>query len=281
MVLHAIRYEEEASRRTPTTSDGGNRTLLPVTEFLDRVEAISVTTKLWPDEPSPGSPFSEELALSARVSSYLMARTQLLTAMRRTREATRLFKEGDGYGSHLLMLRPALVLTAKAAWILRSDSSEERVARTSGLLSQDQRMGANAMRKAVSQGAPASLEDVADAIDRKFSELLDAVLVTPIRYPGDETLVRELGHDVDTYYLSDDGSSDTQLLWNTSSSLAHGEMWYSILSGGLQQRRRFAETLTARSFDIACSGIHVTSLRMTMLTHPVQASQEPEGSKSK
>jgi hypothetical protein len=84
-------------------------------------------------------------------------------------------------------------------------------------------------------------------------------------------LIRELGGDVNSYYGSNDASSDMQLLWKVSSSLAHGETWFSLLSGGLQ-RKPFAKILAAQSLDIVCSGINTTSLRILLLatTPPAQ-----------
>jgi hypothetical protein len=242
-----------------------------VTDVFDRVEAVSATVGLWPDEPSAGSGFSDDLALSAQMSSYTVARTQLLTSMRRLRNAAQLVTEDDGWGTHLLMLRPALVLAAKAAWIVRPDRSEERVSRLLGVLLKDQRRGARAMRDAVSQGAIPEFEQVASKFDRSSSDLASLVPLAPVNPLGDEKLIRELGRDVNSYYGSDDASSDMQLLWNASSSLAHGETWFSLLSGGLQ-RKPFAEILTAQSFDIVCSGINTTSLRILQLatTPPAQ-----------
>ena len=232
-----------------------------VTDVFDRVKAVSATVQLWPDEPSAGSGFADDLALSAQLSSYTMARTQLLTSMRRLRNAARLVKEDDDWGTHLLMLRPALVLAAKASWIVRPNRSEERVSRTLGMLSNDQRRGAKAMREAVSQAAIPEFKDVADKFDRSSGDLVSGVPIAPVNPPGDQTMIRELGGDVNAHYGTDDASSDMQLLWNVSSSLAHGETWFSLLSGGLQ-RKPFADILTAQSFDIVRSGINTTSLRI-------------------
>ncbi len=81
--------------------------------------------------------------------TFVVVRYQLLTALRRLRDAARLHKDDDGSGSHILMLRPALVLVAKAAWILRPEQPERRVGRVVGMLVDDRRGGAQAMRKAV------------------------------------------------------------------------------------------------------------------------------------
>jgi hypothetical protein len=235
-----------------------------VTDVFDRVKAMSATVTLWPDSPSAGSGFAGDRALSAQVDSYTVVRTQLLTSIRRLRVAAGLVEDDDGWGAHLLMLRPALVLAAKAAWIARPDYSEERVRRTLGVLLNDQRRGAKAMREAVSQGAIPEFEQVASKFEKSRNKLAALVPLAPVDPSGDQTMIRELGADVDRYYGTEDASSDMQLLWNVSSSLAHGEKWFSLLSGGLQ-RRPFATILTTRSLDIVCSAINTTSLRIVEL----------------
>jgi len=87
------------------------------------------------------------------------------------------------------------------------------------------------------------------------------------RPPSDENLISELGGDIDGYYGSRSGPSDLQLLWNAASSLAHGERWYSSLTGGAG-RKVVAEVLTVRSTDAVCSAINVTHLRMLWLAVP-------------
>lgn len=239
-----------------------------VTDVFDRVQAISATVTLWPDEPAPGSGFAHDLTVSADLDPYTVARTQLLTAMRRLRDAARLVQKDDGWGTHLLMLRPALVLAAKAAWIARPDRSNERVGRALGMVLSDQRMGATAMRQAVTQGGIPEFGDVADKYERNLIDLAEAVPIAPLKPPGDQTMIRELGGDVNDYYGSGEASSHMQLLWNASSSLAHGETWFQMLSGGLQ-RRQLAEIFTAQSFNTVCSGINTTSLRICWhATHP-------------
>lgn len=235
---------------------------------------MPATVTLWPKEPTAGSGFADDLALSAQVDSFTVARLQLLTSMRRLRNAARLVTEDDGWGTHLLMLRPALVLAAKAAWIVRPDVSEERVCRTLGVLLNDQRRGARAMREAVSQGAIPEFEQVATRFDQSSRDLASLVPLAPVDPPSDQTLIRELGSDVNSYYGSDGASPDLQLVWNVSSSLAHGEAWYSLLSGGLQ-RKPFAETFTAQSFDIVCSGINTTSVRILQLAATPSAQLHP------
>jgi len=114
----------------------------------------------------------------------------------------------------------------------------------------------------VLRGAIPEFGDLADNFDRNSLALAQGSSIAPIKPPRDEALIRELGQDVDNYYGSSDTASDMQLLWNASSSLAHGETWFSQISGG-DNRKRLREVLTSRSFDSVCSGINTTSLRIT------------------
>lgn len=228
---------------------------------------------LWPDEPHAGSGFAADQALCPTAPTFDVARYQLLTSLARLRDASRLVERDDGWGSHVLMLRPSLVLAAKAAWIVRPKGSEERVGRTIGMLIADQQRGAAAMRDAVSQGATPEFGDLANNFDRDSKRLRNTASVSPIKLPGDQDMIRALGSDVDMYYGTDDASSDVQLLWNASSSLAHGETWFGQLSGG-RRPRMLGGILTSRSFDAVCSGINTTSQRLTDLA--TRAPTEPQ-----
>lgn len=211
-----------------------------------------------------GSGFAADAALCPTIPTFDIARHQVLSSLRRLREAARLVEQDDGWGSHILMLRPSLVLVAKAAWIIRPEESAHRIARALGNLLGDQRRGARAMRNAVSQGAIPAFGDLADKYETNAIALESTAPIASARPPGDEVIIRELGQDVDLYYATDDTLADVQLLWNASSSLAHGETWFNQLSGGLQPRR-LGGILTSRSFDAVCSAINVTSLRITQL----------------
>lgn len=235
-----------------------------MTDVRARVEAMSTIVRLWPVEPSPASGFAADHALCSDAPTFDVVRHQLLTSLRRLRDAARLHEEDDGSGSHIFMLRPALVLVAKTAWILRPDQPEERVGRVLGMLVDDRKRGAQAMTKAADQGAIPEFRDLADKFERNANSLAKATTIRPIRPPADEPMILELGNDVDTYYASSDAKSDVQILWNASSSLAHGEVWFSELSGG-RRPRRLAEVLTERSFAAVCSGLNVTSLRVASL----------------
>jgi hypothetical protein len=199
---------------------------------------------------------------SSSLSTYNVTRIQLLEAIRRLETAGGLVRRRSEaeWGSHLVVLRPALVLTAKAAWIVRPDASQERVARAVGIVIKDQQMGARAMHEAVVQGAPLAFKSVSEALTRTANLISAGAPSRPVRPLGDQALIRELATDVDCYYGSSDAATDMQLLWNASSSLAHGERWFSVLAGG--RRAQIAETLTTRSLDAVCSSINVTSLRL-------------------
>lgn len=251
-----------------------------VKDVLARIEALSTTVALWPLDPHSGSGFEADRSLNSAAQPFDVARHQLLSSVRRLREAAKLFEGDDGWGSHILMLRPALVMVAKAAWILRPDGSEERVARTVGMLIDNQRRGARAMREAVSQGALPEFGDVADKFDQSAGALKRGTPVAPIRPPNDQTMILELGADVDRYYGTVDSSSDVQLLWNASSSLSHGETWFGQLAGGLRPRR-LGKVLTSRSFDAVCSGINLTSLRVLELATNAPEAPAPSASPSR
>lgn len=102
------------------------------------------------------------------MSTYTVTSMQLLEAIRRLQAAARLahHQQDADWGAHLLLLRPALVLTAKAAWIVRPDSSRDRVARAIGLVVSDHRMGARAMQRAVEQGAIDTFASVGASFER-------------------------------------------------------------------------------------------------------------------
>ncbi len=138
------------------------------------------------------------------------------------------------------------------------------------------------MRKAVRVGAPAAFGAVGAAFDRSRSTLLAAVRSLAVDAeeppPRDEALIHELGEAVDEHYGSADAVPDVQLLWNASSSLAHGERWYSTLTSG-SRRAQVAQTLTTRSFDVVCSGINVVSLRLLTLCLPRQGGGSPDDTK--
>lgn len=266
VLLHAITTVPPPARRSKVSL---------VSERSERIDALSVLVRMWPEEPASASGFANDIALFPQDSSFVLVRHQLLTSLRRLRNAAQLVQEDDGWGTHLLMLRPALVMVSKAAWVVRADQSPERVGRSLGVLLSDRRNGSRAMRKAVEQGAIAGFSDVATGFDRSAAELVTRVPVPEVKQPSDERLIQELGDDVDDYYGTKDAKSHLQLLWNASSCLAHGETWFPFLSGGLQRRRRFGEILTSQSFDVMCSAFNTTALRIVSLASSPPGAQVP------
>ncbi len=244
-----------------------------MSDVLNRVRAMSVVTEMWPAKPSPGSGFAADAEL-APFSTYTVARVLLVGGLDSLQAAARLGQDprAAGQGMHVLLLRPAVVSTAKAAWLVAPDDATDRVSRTARVLAEDRRQGARAMERAVAAGAPDAFEAVGDMFTRARSRLLAVAghlsMHAEKRPPKDEALIHELGQSVDRYYGTADAVADLQLLWNTSSSLAHGERWYSTLTSG-SRRARVAETLATRSFDVVCSGINFTFLRiMTLCATP-------------
>jgi len=243
-------------------------TLPSVDDVFDRVEAMPAVTQLWPEEPGAGSGFAAD-ATTASVSTYAAARVLTLGAVRQLQAAARIARNSDlaKLGTHILLLRPALISTAKAAWLVETFDSAERISRAARLVAQDRNQGAIAMRKAVEQGAPTAFGAAGEAFGRTRHAVLSAVdgfaPDANERPPSEERLIRALGAEIDRYYGTDTATSDMQLLWNIASCLAHGERWYSTLTDG--PREQVAEIVTRRSFDVVCSGINVTSLQILAL----------------
>ncbi len=230
---------------------------------------MSSISQLWPAVPSPGSPFSADDELGP-LSTFTVGRVLVAEAVLRLKAGAEMAEDRQlaAHGSHFLLLRPTLVSTAKAAWLLRPDASSERVRRAVELIDAEQQQGASAMRKAVQAGAPDLFMSVAAVFDRTRNELQnragqvdDAALKKP---PRDEQLIRDLGRDMDKCYGTTDAGADLQLLWNVSSSLSHGERWHSLLTSHARGVE-VAQTLTARSLDAVCSAINVTGLRVTWM----------------
>jgi hypothetical protein len=124
------------------------------------------------------------------------------------------------------------------------------------------------MRKALEQGAPNAFGNVARSFERSSAAILASLQERSVeaekKPPRDESLILNLGSEIDRYYGTKDAVSDLQLLWNASSSLAHGECWYSVLTSR-PHRAEIATILTMPSFDGVCSGVNVTGLRLMEL----------------
>src|SRR5688572_19897051 len=103
-----------------------------------RVRAMPALTELWPKEPGVGSDFASDV-MHVSVSSYTVARILLLEAIGRVQAAAGLAQDLNlaRQGAHFLLLRPALVSTAKAAWLIEVPDPAERTSRAARLVGQD------------------------------------------------------------------------------------------------------------------------------------------------
>jgi hypothetical protein len=239
-----------------------------VSSVFDRISAMPAIVELLPRKPAVGSAFGTDDAQAS--STYTIVRGLLVEAVRGLLVAGETAQRRDlaAVGTHILLLRPSLVSTAKAAWVARAQESGERVSRAARLVAEDRQNGANALRKAAEHGAPTLFKAVANAFERSSAAFTSAarghVPLSNKRPPRDEDLILELGADIDRYYGTDDGTADVQLLWNASSSLAHGERWYASLTSG-RRRAEIAEIIAMRSLDVVCSGLNVTALGVVSL----------------
>ncbi len=240
--------------------------------FTIASRAMRVITTLWPEGVIMGSGFATETPVGS-ISTYVVARILLLEALSWLSASGRVAEHDEAavHGAHLLLLRPALVSTAKCAWMLRSDEGGERTTRALRLIMEDRRQGVVAMNKAVERGAHEAFSGVAEFFERARDAVRSAAGRMPEieqRPPRDEELITELGRDIDRYYGGNVGRSDLQLLWNAASSLSHGERWYTWLADA-GQREELAKRMTSRSIDAVCSAINVTHLRVVSLAVPV------------
>lgn len=85
--------------------------------MFERIQAMPVVAEMLPEEPSPGSPASGDPLVEA-VAPYTYARSLLLGAVAQLLVAATTARKAEHarLGTHILLLRPALVATAKAAW---------------------------------------------------------------------------------------------------------------------------------------------------------------------
>lgn len=254
----------------------GQRYASSVTDVFDRVKAMSVAPTLWPRNYADGSAFSMEPEFVGASPTFLVVKILMAESIVRVQAAARIAQDTDvaNLGSHMVLLRPALVSAAKAAWLVRPDDHRDRAIRSAMLMAVDAAAGARAMKNAVKQGAPEVFVGVGNAFEdtcRTIISDIDDLTAQPNgRMPKDQDLVLELGSDIEQYYVDTSARSDVQILWNTASSLSHGERWYVGMTKG--SRLEVANILTRRAFDVICNGLNVTSLRAMML-----ASRPPVG----
>ncbi|MCD1144440.1 hypothetical protein LQU92_04180 [Kocuria sp. LUK] len=250
---------------------------------MDRVNAMSVWMDVLPDTPSAGSGFDVDTQY-VTFSTYNVAKTRLGDGLLRLAASARISDDPPQakYGTHLLALRPALVSAAKGWWLTSSSDSASRAWNACCLLADDRKMGAEAMRRSILHGGPRTFDDIAIAFERvqhRYERDAGDIRQGKPKVPGDTKLIQDMAADIDAYYGSVDAKSDAFLLWNASSSLAHGERWYADLH---HSSEHLAQTLTERSFDIVCSGLNLLSQRILHLaaTPPtsVDLSGTPVGS---
>lgn len=162
------------------------------------------------------------------------------------------------FGTHLVVLRPALVSFAKALWILEGNEARARIERAAGLVLADRRQGQRAMDNASrahpNEGYPAIGQAFEQARTSIESEL-ERVNLSAEPSPRDTVLVENLGAAIDIYYgTTGTARQDAMVLWNASSSLSHGERWFS------QMYAHLAKAFTERSIDVVCSGFNLVRL---------------------
>lgn len=162
------------------------------------------------------------------------------------------------FGTHLVVLRPALVSFAKAMWILQGGESKARIERAAGLVLADRRQGQRAMGNASRAHSNEGFDAIAQAFQRAQTEVeseLERVQFSAKPPPADTVLVENLGAAIDVYYGSAGSArQDALILWNASSSLSHGERWFS------QMYAHLAQAFTERSIDVVSSGFNLVHL---------------------
>lgn len=246
---------------------------------MDRVNSMSVWMDVLPDVPSAGSGFDADTQYVA-FSTYAVAKTRLGDGLLRLAASARISHDPPQakYGTHLLALRPALVSAAKGWWLTSSPDSASRAWNACCLLADDRKMGAEAIRRSILHGGPKPFDEVAAAferVQRRYEKDARGLRQDKPKVPADTQLIQNMAADIDVYYGSVDAKSDAFLLWNASSSLAHGERWYADLH---RNSEHLAQTLTERSFAIVCSGLNLLSQRILHLAAAPPASVELPGS---
>jgi hypothetical protein len=230
-----------------------------VTDIYDRVNAVFEISAEFLREPADlpsDSLFGRDAALVS-FRTYDIVRTQWSTGVKNLRVAADMSGAAPAVhlGLHIVALRSALLCTARALWILSSFEPEERVARAACTVMADRRRGRAALKAAGEASHEPGLLKVADRFEearRKIEEELQRAGISPVRSPTETQLVNHLGEKVDDYYGEDGRSKqDALVLWSASSSLSHGERWFSDLG------KSMAETVTRRSLDVVCSGLNL------------------------
>jgi hypothetical protein len=237
-----------------------------VTDVYDRVQAVF---ELGQDLLKANGPLHPETSFAtdaAYVSfrTYDVLRSHLKVGVTNLKIAAEMSKTPlhSRFGTHLVVLRPALVSFSKAMWMLAESEPRIRIERAAGLVLADRRQGHKAMGNASRAHPNEGFQAIGEVFERAHINMeseLARVDFSPARPPSDGALVEELGAAIDIYYGSDGGASqDALILWNAASSLSHGERWFSQLYAHL------AKAFTERSLDVVCSGfnlVHLHTLR--------------------
>jgi hypothetical protein len=206
----------------------------------------------------PQCSFGQDAAL-VNFKTYDVVRNCMMTGILNLRTAMEISQQEKTatLGIHLMPLRSSILATSRGMWILEPWDPEARVARAAGVVIGDRRRGRAAMQHAgdaidIGSGVFAS-------VAKKFSDAADEVRdsaagagIVPLRCPGDRELVTLLGDAVSQYYgTGGQDRLDANLLWNASSSISHGERWFTDLG------QPVAKIVTARSLEVVCSGVNL------------------------
>ncbi|MFJ5962046.1 hypothetical protein [Pseudarthrobacter oxydans] len=233
-----------------------------MTDVYDRVQAVFEMSQDLLKASGPLHPetnFATDAAL-VNFRTYDILRNHMKMGMTNLKIAADMSKTPlhSHFGTHLVVLRPALVSFSKALWMLAESESKIRIERAAGLVLADRAQGHRAMGNASRAHPNEGFQAIGEFFERAQTSMeseLARVNFTPARPPADGTLVENLGAAIDIYYGSAGSArQDALILWNASSSLSHGERWFSQLYTHL------ARAFTERSLDVVCSGFNLVHL---------------------
>jgi hypothetical protein len=233
-----------------------------VTDVYDRIQAVFELSQdlLKADgDLHPETNFAKDAAL-VNFRTYDVLRGHLKVGVTNLKIAAQMSKTTlhSHFGTHLVVLRPALVSFSKAMWMLAESESRVRIERAAGLIVADREHGYEALDRA-SRAHPdegfRSIGEVFETAQNNIKSELERISFAPTRPPFDGRLVEKLGDAIDIYYGSEGSArQDALMLWNASSSLSHGERWFSQLYTHL------AKAFTERSLDVVCSAFNLVRL---------------------
>jgi hypothetical protein len=233
-----------------------------VKDVYERVQAVFELSRDLLRASGPLHPETNFAADAALVNfrTYDIVRNHLLVGVTNLKIASEMSKDRltSSFGTHLVALRPALVSFSKAMWMLSENETRIRIERAAGLAIADREQGRRAMVNASRAHPNQGFQSIGGAFERAQTSVrseLERVNFSPARPPADGALVEALGASIDVYYGSGGTArQDALILWNASSSLSHGERWFSQLYTHL------AKAFTERSLDVVCSGFNLVHL---------------------